>query len=50
MAPMYERRQKLINDKDSIIEILKNGTRHAREVAKVTLSEVREKMKLMELE
>ena len=50
MAPMYERRQKLLNNKDSIIEILKNGTRHARAEAKVTLAEVREKMKIMELE
>jgi tryptophanyl-tRNA synthetase len=50
MAPMYERRQKLVNDKEGIIEILRNGTRHAREAAKVTLEEVREKMKLMELE
>lgn len=50
MAPIYERRQKLLNDKDSIMDILKTGTRHAREVAKVTLAEVREKMKLTELE
>jgi len=50
MAPIYERRQKLLKDKGSIIEILKNGTRHASEVAKQTLSEVREKMKLTELE
>jgi tryptophanyl-tRNA synthetase len=50
MAPMYERRQRLLNDRDSIMDILKTGTRHAREVAKVTLAEVREKMKLTELE
>ncbi|HYE83830.1 MAG TPA: tryptophan--tRNA ligase [Clostridia bacterium] len=50
MAPMYERRQKLLSNKDSIVEILMAGTRHAREEAKVTLAEVREKMKLMELE
>jgi tryptophanyl-tRNA synthetase len=50
MAPMYERRQKLLKDKEGIIEILRNGTRHAREVARITLAEVREKMKLMELE
>jgi len=47
---MYERRQKLLNDKGSIMEILRNGNKHAREVAAVTLAEVREKMKLMELE
>lgn len=50
MEPMYERRQKLMHDKDSIMDLLKAGTKHAREVAKVTLAEVREKMKLMELE
>lgn len=50
MSPMYERRQMLISDKEGIIEILKNGTRHARKVAEITLTEVREKMKLMELE
>lgn len=50
MAPMYERRQKLLNNKALILEVLKEGTRHAREVAAVTLAEVREKMKLLELE
>jgi tryptophanyl-tRNA synthetase len=50
MAPMYERRQQLLNDKDYIMDVLKTGTRHAKEIAKVTLAEVREKMKLMELE
>ncbi len=50
MAPMYERRQKLENNKDEIIEILRAGTKHARLIAKETLEEVREKMKLMELE
>jgi tryptophanyl-tRNA synthetase len=50
MAPMYERRQMLLNDKESIMEILRAGTKRAREEARVTLAEVREKMKLMELE
>jgi tryptophanyl-tRNA synthetase len=50
MTPMYERRQRLLNDKDGIIEIFRVGTKHAREVAQETLAEVREKMKLMELE
>ncbi|HWQ31232.1 MAG TPA: tryptophan--tRNA ligase [Negativicutes bacterium] len=50
MAPMYERRQQLVKDKDSIIDILKAGNRKAREAARITLEEVREKMKLMELE
>jgi len=50
MGPMYERRQKFVKNKSEILEILRNGTQHARAVAKITLSEVREKMKLMELE
>jgi tryptophanyl-tRNA synthetase len=50
MAPMYERRQKLLNDKGGIMEILRAGTIRAREEARITLAEVREKMKLMELE
>lgn len=50
MAPMYERRQKLIGNKDIILEVLREGTRHAREVGRETIEEVREKMKLMELE
>lgn len=50
MAPMYEKRQLLLQDKDSIIDILKTGNRKAREEARATLTEVREKMKLMELE
>jgi tryptophanyl-tRNA synthetase len=50
MAPMYERRQLLLQDKDSIIDILKAGNRKAKEEARITLTEVREKMKLMELE
>jgi len=50
MAPMYEKRQALLRDKDSIMDILKSGNRRAREEAAKTLAEVREKMKLMELE
>lgn len=50
MAPMYERRQKLLSDKNSIMEILRAGTLRAREEARITLAEVREKMKLMDLE
>lgn len=49
MAPMYERRQKLLSNKDNLIEILREGTRHAREIAKLTLEEVRDKMNIMEL-
>lgn len=50
MAPMYEKRQLLLKDKDSIIDILKAGDRKARAEAAKTLAEVREKMNLMELE
>lgn len=50
MAPMYERRLKLLSNKDGIVEMLREGTRRAREEAKITLAEVREKMKMMELE
>ena len=50
MAPMYEKRQLLIADKGKIIEILRHGTNHAKEVARQTIKEVREKMNLIELE
>jgi len=50
MAPMYERRQKLLGNKEAILEILREGTRHAREEARETIKEVREKMKMLELE
>lgn len=50
MAPMYEKRQSLLSNKDRLNEILKEGTRHAKKVAKSTLEEVRDKMKMMELE
>lgn len=50
MAPMYEKRLTLLNNKDRVIEIIREGTRHARKEAKLTLEEVRDKMKVMELE
>jgi tryptophanyl-tRNA synthetase len=50
MAPMYEKRQSLLGNKGRLVEILKEGTRHAREVAKTTLEEVRDKMNMLELE
>jgi tryptophanyl-tRNA synthetase len=49
MAPMYERRIKLLEDKDSIIEILKVGTDRAKKIARETISEVHEKMNMLEL-
>lgn len=50
MAPMYERRIKLLEDKDSILEILRSGNRVAKSIAKETISEVYEKMNMLELE
>lgn len=50
MAPMYERRQELLKDPNTITDILKQGTRHAKAIAAETLREVRERMNLMELE
>lgn len=50
MTPIYERRQKLLKNKGEIFEILRNGTNHAREEANKTILDVREKMKMMELE
>lgn len=50
MAPMYEKRQSLLSNKNRVIEIIREGTRHAREEARLTLEEVRDKMKMMELE
>lgn len=50
MAPMHERRIKLLEDRGSIIEILKAGTDKARRLAKETMSEVYDKMNMLELE
>ncbi len=50
MAPMYERRLKLMENKDTITEILANGTKRARNVAKETIRLVRDRMNLLELE
>ncbi len=50
MAPMYEKRQALVSDKSTIIDILKSGTKQAKEAARETIREVREKMNLLELE
>jgi len=50
MAPMYERRLTLLEDKGKIIEILKSGNNVARRIAKETISEVYEKMNMLELE
>lgn len=50
MAPMYERRQDLLQNKNRIMEILHSGTKHARDIAKETLRMVRDRMNLLELE
>lgn len=50
MAPMYERRIKLLDDRDTIIDIIKTGTQRAKIIAKQTISEVYDKMNMLELE
>ncbi|OGO78053.1 MAG: tryptophan--tRNA ligase [Clostridiales bacterium GWB2_37_7] len=50
MTPMYERRIKLLEDKSKIVDILKTGTAKAKAIAKETISEVYEKMNMLELE
>jgi tryptophanyl-tRNA synthetase len=46
IAPIREKRKELEEDKDALLEILHDGGKKARKVAKETLGEVREKMKL----
>lgn len=47
IKPIRERRKKYEEDQDSLIEILKEGSKKARKVASKTLAEMREKMKLV---
>lgn len=46
LGPLYERRCVLEQDRDTVVDVLADGARRAREVADRTLSEVRERMKL----
>ncbi|MFZ5353528.1 MAG: tryptophan--tRNA ligase [Bacillota bacterium] len=50
MAPIYEKRQELMSNKNKITDILKTGTQQARAAARETIREVRDRMNLMELE
>ena len=46
LRPIREKREALEKDLDSVMEILRVGTRQAREDAAQTLSEVKKAMKL----
>ncbi len=46
MEPFWEKRAKLERDQNYILDVLKAGSRRAREVAKKTLEEVNEAMKI----
>lgn len=46
IAPVREKRRKYEKDQDLLISILKEGSKKARKVARQTINEVREKMKL----
>lgn len=49
MAPMYEKRIKLLEDKDTLKEIIHEGTKKASLEAAVTMEIVRERMKMPRL-
>ncbi len=46
MEPLYEKRSALEKDRGGVMEILKQGSRSAREVARATMAEVRQAMRL----
>ncbi|NLJ81049.1 MAG: tryptophan--tRNA ligase, partial [Firmicutes bacterium] len=46
MAPLYERRQKLAQRPDDVMDILRDGARKARLTAEITLAEVRQAMNM----
>ena len=46
LKPIRERRAEYAKDKTQVMQILKDGTEHARDVAAQTLSEVKKAMKL----
>ncbi len=46
IAPIRERRQELMKDPQKVIDILKEGGKKARVVARETIDEIRDKMKL----
>lgn len=46
IGPIIEKREKLSKERDIVWDILREGSKKAREVASATLQEVREKMKI----
>lgn len=46
LTPMRERRQKIAADPAAVLDLVRKGTQHAREVAAKTLAEVRSAMKI----
>lgn len=49
MDPMYTKRMELLKDKDFVWDILRTGTRATKADAKEKMSEIKEKMNLIEL-
>ena len=46
MEPIYEKRSRLVKDKGSVIDILRDGSTRARGIASQTMDEVRQAMRL----
>lgn len=46
MSPIYERRQKIVNNPSIIREVIENGNKRARTTAQKTMEEVRKAMKI----
>lgn len=46
MSPIYERRQKIVNNPGIIREVIENGNKRARTTAQKTMEEVRKAMKI----
>ncbi len=49
LAPIREKRERLLSNRDELIDILRDGARRAREVASKTMEEVREAVGLIDL-
>jgi len=47
LEPIREKRGELLRDKDSLIDAFREGTERAREVAELTMEEVRERMNFL---
>ena len=46
IAPIREKREELAQDPKAVMKILEDGTKHAREIAKETMAEVRKALKI----